>query len=245
MITSRRATERQHDQRRTQEAWHTFELKDRADALNGGFGALKLLSEDRLPPRAAVPRRPPCNAEVVTYVREGALSYQDSAGRSGGIQAGEFQRMTPGAGFWHSAKNASRTGWAHVFQLWLRAGEGDLEPGYEQRRFPAAERRGALCVVASPDGRKGSLRIRQDALLYSAMLDPGQHVVHELRPGRSAWLHIVEGAAAVGDVRLITGDGVGINAERAVSLTAEEETEFLLLDLREELSGQAANCGVA
>ena len=231
MITLRRAKERHHDRRREREVWLTFYPQDRLGPLAGGFGSLELLDEDRLAPGAGLPRRPQRDAEIVTYVRGGALAYDDSTGRSGIIQAGEFQRTTAGRGTRHTETNASRTDWAHVFQLSVRPSEAELASGREQKRFSAAERRGGLCVVASPDGRRGSLRIHQDALLYSAMLDPGKHVVHELSQGRSAWLHLVEGEATLGDVVLSTGDGAGLTAERAVSLTAREETEILLVDI--------------
>jgi redox-sensitive bicupin YhaK (pirin superfamily) len=233
MITPRRTKERRHDQRRTREAWHTFYPEDTADPLAGGFGSLELLNEDRLPPGADLPRHLNGDAEIVTYVRQGALAQQDSMGSSGVIRAGEFQRLSAGRGLRHTETNASRTDWAQVFQLWLRPSEADLEPSHEQRLFSAGERRGDLCVVASPDGRRGSLRIHQDALIYSAMLDPGQHVIHELSQGRTAWLHLVEGEATVGDIVLTAGDSVGVTAERAVSLTARKETEILLLDLGE------------
>ncbi len=234
MITLRRANERYHDRRRKREVWHTFHM-DRADALAGSFGTLEVLDEDRLPPGAGIPRHPHGDAEIVTYVREGALAHEDSMGRSGVIHAGEFQRMTAGRGIRHSETNASRADWAHVFQIWLRPSEAGLEPGHEQKRFSAAERRGGLCVVASPDARRGSLRVQQDALVYSAMLDPGQHVIHELSQGRSAWLHLVQGEVTLGDTVLTTGDGAGVTGEPAVSLTAREETEILLVDIGEEL----------
>jgi redox-sensitive bicupin YhaK (pirin superfamily) len=169
----------------------------------------------------------------LTYVCEGALAYENSLGSSGIVQAGEFQRVTVGRGLHHSKTNASRTDWAHFFQIWLRPSEADLEPGYEQKRFTAAQRRGGLCVVASLDARRGSLHIHQDTLIYSALLDPGQHVVHELSPGRSAWLHVVQGEVTLGDTVLTTGDGAGLTAERVVSLTAMEESEILLVDLGE------------
>lgn len=244
MITLRKASERHHDRRRKQEVWHTFYQEDRTDALADGFGTLEILNEDRLPPGGGVPRHPHRDAEIVTYVREGALAHEDSMGRSGVIHAGEFQRMTAGRGIRHSETNASRTDWAHVFQIWLRPSEAGLEPSHEQKRFCAAERRGLLCVVASPDRRSGSLRIHQDALMYSAMLDPGQHVVHELSQGRSAWLHLVQGEVNLGDVVLSTGDGAGVTGERVVSLTAREGTEILLLDLGEQLQMSAPNGGV-
>ena len=237
MIALRRAKERHLDRHRKQEVWLTFHPQDLADQVIDGFGTLESLSEDRLPPGAGVPRHRHHDAEIITYVREGALGYEDSMGRSGVIRAGEFQRMTAGRSLRHSETNASRTDWAHVFQIGLRPWEAGLESAHEQKRFSAAERRGGLCVVASPDARRGSLRIHQDALMYSAMLDPGQHVVHELSLGRRAWLHIVEGEVTLGDVVLSAGDGAGFTAERAVSLTAQEEAEILLVDIGVELPG--------
>jgi redox-sensitive bicupin YhaK (pirin superfamily) len=242
MLTLCRANER-HPHRGRKEVWHTFG-PDAADARAGGFGALELLDEDRLPPGAGVPGHPRRDAEIVTYVREGALAHEDSMGRSGVIHAGEFQRLTAGRGLRHSETNASRADWAHVFQLWLRPSEAGLAPGHEQKRFSAAERRGGLCVVASPDARRGSLRIHQDALVYSALLAAGQHVIHELAQGRSAWLHVVQGEATLGDTVLTTGDGAGVTAEPAVSLTACEETEILLIDLGERVPRLPKDGGV-
>jgi quercetin 2,3-dioxygenase len=234
MITLRRAGQRHHDRGRKREVWHTFDAQDRMDPLAAGFGALEIFDEDRLSPGGDLPRRPDRDAEIVTYVRGGALACDDPMGRSGVIHAGEFRRTTTGRGSRQSETNASRTDWAQVFQIWLRPGQVGLEPGHEQKRFSTAERRGGLCVVASPDARRGSLRIYQDAVLYSAMLAPGKHVVHELREGRCAWLHVVEGEITLDDAVLTSGDGAGLTVERAVSLTAREETELLLVDLGAE-----------
>lgn len=231
MITLRRAKERHHDSRRKHEVWLTFDAKDRTDPLADGFGALQILDEDRLSPGADLSRRPDRDAEIVTYVCGGALAYDDSMGRPGVIQAGEFRRTTAGRGRRQHETNASRNDSARVFQIRFRPAQAGVDPGHEQKRFSTADRRGELCVVASPDGRRGSLRIHQDALLYSAMLGRGKHVVHELREGRSAWIHLVEGEVTLGDLVLSSGDGAGLTAERAVSLTAREETEILLIDL--------------
>jgi hypothetical protein len=236
MIALRRAEERHHDRNREQEVWLTFFPHDRASPFASGFGSLEFLDEGRLPPGGGVTRRPQRDAEIVTFVREGALAWEGSTETSGLVQAGEFRRMTVGRGVRHRETNVSRTDWAHVFQVWLRPAQPDLQPSHEQKRFSLAERRGRLCVVGSPDGRRGSLIIHQDAVVYSALLEPGTHVVHELLPGRSAWLHLVEGEVTLGDLVLTTGDGVGITAEPAVSATAEERTEILLLDLREPTS---------
>jgi redox-sensitive bicupin YhaK (pirin superfamily) len=234
MITLRRASDRHHDRRSAHEVWLTFSSRDRADPLADGFGPLENLGEDRLPPGGSIPLHPHVDAEVVTFVREGVLAYEDSMGGTGIVHAGEFHRMTAGRGIRHSETNASRTNGAHFFQIWLRPSEAGLDPGHEQKRFSAAERRGVLCVVASPDGRSGSLRIHQDALVHSAMLLPGQHLIHALSPGRSAWLHLVQGEILLGDVVLTTGDGAGVELERAVSLTAREESELLLIDLGDQ-----------
>jgi quercetin 2,3-dioxygenase len=243
MIAVRRGKERHHDQRRKREVWLTFYPQDRADPLADGFGTLEFLDEDRVPPGAGIPRRPYDDAEIITYVCEGAITYEDSKGRSGVIQTGEFQRMTAGSGIIRGEANASRTEWAHVFRISLRPSQAGREPGYEQKRFSAAECRGRLRVVASPDARGGSLRMHQDALVYSALLETGQHVVHELSPGRRAWLHVVQGEVTLGDVVLTTGDGAGVAAERVVSLTALANASILLLDVGERLPRLPRNRG--
>jgi quercetin 2,3-dioxygenase len=237
MTSIRRAQERHHEHNRKQELWFTFNPQDLAEAQAAGLGNLLTINETQLSPGAGSPRHPHHDTEIVTYTHEGALAYEDSMGRSGVIQNGEFQRMTSGQGLRHNETNASRTEGVHVFQIGLRSWQAGLDSGYEQKRFSLAERRDGLCVVASPDSRRGSLRIHQDALIHSAILDTGHHLVHELAQGRSAWLHLIRGELALGDVVLTAGDGVGFTAERAVSVTAREEAELLLLDLGAEMPG--------
>jgi quercetin 2,3-dioxygenase len=231
LIALRRSEERCHVRHRAQEQWLTFYPRSDADWLAGGFGPLELLKEDRLSPGARVQLNPRHDAEIVTYVIEGVFTHDDSKGRSCVIHAGEFQRASATRGIRHGEKNGSRKDWAHVFQIWLRPWAGGPESSSQQKRFCAAERRGLLCVVASPDGRNGSLCVHQDVLIHSALLFPGQHVVHELSPERSVWVQVVSGEAALGEIVLAKGDGAGIWGERAVSLTAREATEILLLDL--------------
>ena len=135
MITLRSSKERHHDRRRKHEEWSTFDPDDQADLLGAGFGALEQIDEDRLPPGAGIPRQVHQAGELVTYVREGALAYEDSMGRTGLIHTGEFHRMTVGPGLRHSETNASRTEWVHVFQIWLRPAVRGLEPNREQKRL--------------------------------------------------------------------------------------------------------------
>ena len=239
MITLRRAEERRHVRGRRYETWFTFSPHD--VSARPGFGELQSLNEERLAPGVGVPLHAHPATEIVTYVLEGTLAHKDSKGRSSVINAGEFHRMTSTRAMRHSEVNASRSQWAHVFQIGLYSPEARLGPSHEQKRFSAAERRGILCAIASPDGRQGSLCIQPDAAIYSAMLDPGRHVVHAISPGRRAWLHVVRGEATLGDVVLTTGDGAGFEAERAVSLTAREQTEILLLDLGLGTGGRRRN----
>jgi redox-sensitive bicupin YhaK (pirin superfamily) len=239
MIAIRRHGERWHEQHRTQEAWLTFDQRQPGGPLEKGFGCLELLVEHRLPPNANMGHAHQ-DAEILTYVREGALICEDSTGRPGVMQAGEFQQITARRGGSHVETNASRVEWAHAFQIWLRSPEDGLPSRHTQKRFSTAERRGVLCVVASPDARQGSLRIHQDAVMCSAIIDNGQHLVHELSLGRSAWIHVVKGEVILDDIVLGTGDGAGISAERAVSFTARGQTEVLLVDVREAVIADIA-----
>ncbi|MCA9533867.1 MAG: pirin family protein [Myxococcales bacterium] len=231
MITVRRASQRRHQLRKRQEAWLTFHPHDQAEDREEGFGPLEVFKEGRLPPRAAA-QLPVEDAEILTYVHEGTLHYEDTMGQAGLLRAGEFQRTTARRGMRRSESNASSNQWAHVFQIWLRPAASDLtEGGTQQRRFSRAQRHGGLCVVASPDGRQGSLLVHQDAFLFSGILDAGRHVVHELASGRSAWLHVVAGEVRLGDELLGAGDGAGFHDERAVSVTTTRDSEILLIDL--------------
>jgi hypothetical protein len=230
MITLRRAEER----RKKQEAWLTFDTQDRKGAFAGGFGTLETLNEGRFPPLLTI-RQPRQDREIITYVREGSLAYENSLGQLGIIRAGEFQRVTSGCGIRYNETNISPTDWAHVFQICLRSEMLGLQPGHEQKRFSTAERRGLCCVVASPDGRRGSLKIHQNSLLISTILEWGQHIVHPLAPGRGAWLHVVEGQITLGNHTLSGGDGAGILTEHAVSVIANGPAELLLLEVEEPI----------
>lgn len=231
MITVRRNHERHRQTIRGQTVWLTFFPRDQADLRADNFGALTSLSESRLRPGASAPRHLHHKTEILTYVREGALVYEDSADRIGWIEAGEFQCTTAAQTIRRREKNASLKYPAQVFQIWLSLPRAKLEPNQEQKRFGTGQRRGRLCLVASPDARSGSLRVHHDAFVYSALLNSGQHLVHEMEPGRCSWLHMVTGEAKLGEVLLSNGDGAAITSERAVSLTAQEEAEILLLDV--------------
>jgi redox-sensitive bicupin YhaK (pirin superfamily) len=188
------------------------------------------IDEFRLPPGGIISGHSLREVELITYVVEGTLEYRDSLGRAGAMQAGEFRRMSVGRGVRSSETNSSRTDWTRLFRVGLGSSAG-LQGDPEQKRFSVAQRRDGLCLIASAAARAGSLRIRDDALLFSALLRPGQHLVHQLAPGRQAWLHVVSGEVALRDQVLASGAAIGISGELAVSFTARTEAEVLLAEV--------------
>ena len=230
MITLNRETERRRVKRGKHDILMTFCPLEGTPPTDE-FGILMALNELRIPPGGVSAPHPPEEAEIVTYVYKGTLAQEDSTGKSGVVSAGEFQRMTIGRGIRQKEKNASRSDWAQIFRIYLRPTEVGLGSTQEQKRFAIAQRHNLLCVVASPDGRRGSLRLMQDALVFSSVLDTGRHLIHELLPGRKAWLHVIQGEATLNDIVLTQGDSAGFKTEPSVSLTARENTEILLVDL--------------
>lgn len=236
MIMVRRAGERVYSSHRRRDVWRTIPRADEqveADRLLG-LGALDAIDELRLPPGATLPDRR-VEAEIVTYVREGALTSTDARGTVRRVLAGEFQRRTATWRARCTESNASSSEWAHVFRLWLRPATPLVDPGPEpgatERRFTAGLRRGALLVVAAPDGPALAATLTTRARVASALLRRGQHVVQALEANHSAWLHVVVGTVSLGDLTLTTGDGAALVDEVALSLTARDHCELLLVVL--------------
>jgi redox-sensitive bicupin YhaK (pirin superfamily) len=167
----------------------------------------------------------------VTYVLEGALRHQDSTGGGSTIQRGEVQRMSAGSGIAHSEFNASREAPVHLLQIWIFPDKTNVTPGYEQKAFPDTEKRGRLRLVASPDGRGGSLTLNQDAFLYATLLGDGEAVTYSLPAGRRAYLHAARGALAANGEVLESGDGARIEEVTEIRLEGRGEAEALLFDL--------------
>lgn len=240
MITVLRSDERHHVLRGKQQVWLSFDALSKSPEPKLHLGTLRLFNEERFPPNSEVKFQPDAEVEIVTYVHDGTLTQEDSLGRFGVIHAGEFQYMTAQPGVRYLERNASAVDAAHVFQISFTPTEASLEPIREQRRFSVAERAGTLHMVASPIERRGALKLHQCSRIYSTFLAPGQHLVHGLGPGRTAWVHVVTGEVKLGDLVLETGDGAAIGGERAVSLTASLDSEILLVDVAEDVPRSAA-----
>jgi redox-sensitive bicupin YhaK (pirin superfamily) len=169
-------------------------------------------------------------------VLEGAIEHKDTTGTGAVLGPGEVQRMSAGTGIAHSEFNASKTEPLHFLQIWIKPGTFDLAPSYEQKEFPAADRRDRLRLVGSQDARDGSVTIHQDVNLYASLLAAGQTLEHELAEGRVAWLQLARGAVDVsgdgGNVSMKAGDGLAVSGERRLRLAGRDDAELLLFDLR-------------
>ena len=231
MIRVRKAEERGHFDHGWLNTYHTFSFDEYYDPRHMGFQALRVINEDRVVPGAGFPTHSHRDMEIVSYVLEGALEHRDSMGNTSVIRPGEVQRMSAGAGVTHSEYNPSRAEPLHFLQIWILPERRGLAPSYAQKAFPEEERRGRLRLVASPDGGAGSVRIHQDARLLSALLAPGQEALHELAPGRHAWVQVARGAIAVNGETLTAGDGAAVSEEASVWLSDKDQAEVLVFEL--------------
>src|SRR3989449_2195011 len=231
MITIRKAEDRGHFDFGWLDTYHTFSFGEYYDPEFMGFRSLRVINEDRVAPRNGFPTHGHRDMEIITYVLEGELEHRDSMGNGSVIRPGEVQRMTAGTGVTHSEYNPSRIEPVHFLQVWILPERQGLAPGYEQRTFPAAEMQGRPRVVASRDGRDGSLTVHQDAGILAARLAPGDEIVHSLSPGRHAWVQVVRGALALDGIALAAGDGAAVSDESRLLLAARAPSELLLFDL--------------
>jgi redox-sensitive bicupin YhaK (pirin superfamily) len=232
--TLRRAEERGHADFGWLDSRHTFSFGEYFDPRHMGFGPLRVINDDRVAAGAGFPTHPHRDMEIISYVLEGALEHKDTLGTTSVIRPGDVQRMTAGTGVRHSEYNASDTDPVHFLQIWIIPEQGGLKPGYEQKRFSDAEKRDRLRLVASRDGRDGSITIHRDVDLYATLLSAGQSVTHEIAAGRGAWVHAAQGALTLNGEALRTGDGVSVLGPATLTLSAEAESEALLFDMAME-----------
>jgi hypothetical protein len=231
MIKFQKSADRSYVRRGSQETWQTFDPGNTADPFHRGFRALGLLNEVRLPPGTKFTVPSEGNQESVTYVREGSLVVRQRPRKEEYLRPGTYQRAKSHRLITARVSADSPSEGAHLFVISLTVRGDEGEPTSERRLYPFADRRGNLRLIASPDGGGASLRLMEDVRIYSSVLDPGHHVIHELSPGRGAWLHVVAGRVRLIDQSLEAGDGASLAEELAVSFTAEEISEILLFDL--------------
>jgi len=232
MISVRHAAERGTANFGWLDSRHTFSFGDYHDPEQMGFGALRVINEDRVSPGQGFGTHGHRDMEIISYVLEGALEHKDSIGTGSVIRPGDVQIMSAGTGIRHSEFNHSKTEPVHFLQIWVVPDRQGIAPRYEQKTFPDADKRGRLRLVGSSDGRDGSVIIHQDAKIFAALLNTGDHVTHALPHKRRAWLQVVRGTVAMNGQELHTGDGAAVEDEPMLTVTAElDGTEFLVFDL--------------
>jgi redox-sensitive bicupin YhaK (pirin superfamily) len=227
----RRATERGHAQHGWLDSFHSFSFADYHDPAHMGFGSLRVINEDRVQPGRGFGTHSHRDMEIISYVLEGGLAHKDSMGNGSVIRPGDVQRMSAGTGVAHSEYNASDRDPVHFLQIWIEPATRGATPGYEEKHFDAASKRGQLRLIASPDGREGSVTIRQDANLYAVLLDGDERVEFVQNPGRKSYVHVVRGEAEVNGQPLAAGDALMTTGEGRIRMLDGRDAEILLFDL--------------
>jgi redox-sensitive bicupin YhaK (pirin superfamily) len=231
MIKLRPSKERGHNNLGWLNTFHTFSFDTYFDPDHVGFRTLRVINEDQVQPETGFGTHPHRDMEIITYILAGELEHKDSMGNGSRIRPGEVQRMSAGTGVTHSEFNPSQTDPVHLLQIWILPERKGITPGYEQREFPAAERRGKFRLIASRDGREGAVTIHQDAEVYSALLEPDEKVSHSLKPNRHAWVQVARGAVTMNGHPLNEGDGAAVSQEEILEFQAGKSSEILLFDL--------------
>ncbi len=233
MLTIRRAEDRGHFDHGWLDTRHTFSFADYRDERFMGFSDLRVINEDRVKAGQGFGTHGHRDMEILSYVLEGELGHRDSMGNGSTIRPGEVQRMSAGTGVTHSEMNPSPVNPVHFLQIWILPARQGIRPGYEQRAFPEAERRGQLRLLASPDGRQDSVTIHQDAAMWGAILAPGDRVRHGIPAGRVAWVQVARGEISVNGQPLRAGDGLAAVDEAALEILGggSADADVLVFDL--------------
>lgn len=209
---------------------HTFSFANYYDPAHMGFRSLRVINDDRVVGGAGFPTHGHRDMEIISYVVEGALEHRDSQGNGSVFRPGDVQRMTAGTGIRHSEYNHAKDDGVRFLQIWIEPAERNLPPGYEQLHI-GDRRHNALALIASPDGRDGSVRVHQDVNIFATTLDAETQVQHELSPGRHIWVQVVRGNVRLGGESLAEGDGAAITEVEEITIEAIDDAELLIFDL--------------
>jgi redox-sensitive bicupin YhaK (pirin superfamily) len=231
MMTIRPAGERGHAQHGWLDSHHTFSFADYYDPKHMGFRSLRVINDDRVQAGQGFGKHSHRDMEIISYVLEGALEHRDSMGTGSIIRPGDVQKMSAGGGVSHSEFNASKEELVHFLQIWIQPSERGIAPSYEQKAFTRADKQGKLRVVASPDGRDGSVTIHADAIVYAGVFDTGESGELPLGDGRHAYVHVARGKVRVNGRDLAAGDGAALEAEKQVRVEGVDGGEVLVFDL--------------
>ncbi|CAG2145496.1 Quercetin 2,3-dioxygenase [Cupriavidus campinensis] len=231
MIEIRKSDERGYADHGWLKSYHSFSFADYYDPRHVQFGPLRVINEDRVAPGMGFGTHGHRDMEIISYVLDGELAHKDSIGNGSVIRPGDVQRMSAGTGVRHSEYNHAAHDTTHFLQIWIIPAQNGIEPGYEERNFPAEEKRGKLRLVVSPDGAEGSVVIHQDARLYAGLFDGDEAATLAIAPGRRAYVHVARGAISVNGQVLGAGDAAKLEAVEAITLAQGSGAEVLVFDL--------------
>ena len=231
MLTLRKAQDRGYADHGWLKSFHSFSFADYFDAAQMGFGNLRVINEDRIAAGTGFGTHSHRDMEIVSYVLEGALGHKDSIGNGASIVPGEVQRMSAGSGIAHSEFNHAADQTTHFLQIWLLPNQQGIAPGYEQKAFTEAEKRGTLRLVASPDGRDGAVTIHADAAMYAGLVDGTERAELELHAERLAYVHVVRGQVNVNGHPLAAGDAAKLDGETRLVIDHGHGAEVIVFDL--------------
>jgi len=231
MIKLRRSADRGHADHGWLNARHTFSFAEYVDPAYMGYSVLRVINDDVIAPGMGFGTHPHRNMEIVTYILEGALRHEDSMGNGSVIQAGDVQYMSAGRGVHHSEFNASASAPVHLLQIWITPAQTGLQPQYGQQTILREEKQGRWRCIVSPDGREGSIAIRQDALILATQLDGDQRLEYTLHSERRGYVQVARGAVSLNGIPLGAGDGAFIEHETQLTFSDARDAEVLLFDL--------------
>ncbi len=230
-MTLRRAAERGHTEFGWLDSWHTFSFGEYHDHEHQQYRSLRVINDDRVAPGGGFGMHPHRDMEILSYVLEGELAHKDSLGNGTTIRPGEWQVMSAGTGVRHSEFNPSQTASVHFLQIWIQPNRTGLTPSYDQKAFTREAKRGQWCLIASPDGREGSILIHQDATLRAAILTSDTALSVNATPGRGSWLHVATGEVLADGQRLKAGDAIAIENQTVELRGTDTDAEVLWFEL--------------
>lgn len=231
MLQIRRSQERGHANRGWLDSYHTFSFADYHDPQHMGFASLRVINEDRVQPNNGFGQHGHRDMEIISYVLAGELEHKDSLGTGSIIRPGDVQRMSAGTGVRHSEYNPSDTAIVHFLQIWILPAKNGLPPSYEQKHFAPKQLQNQWRLIASPDGRDGSVTVHQDAQLYAARLSGTEKLRYTFKNNRLGYLQVARGTLTLNGQPLQAGDGVAITSESEIELSNGNTAEVLLFDL--------------
>ena len=232
MLTLRKAQDRGYADHGWLKSFHSFSFADYFDPAHMGVGNLRVINEDRIAPGTGFGTHSHRDMEIVSYVLNGALGHKDSIGNGASIVPGEVQRMSAGTGIAHSEFNHAADRTTHFLQIWLLPSRQGITPGYEQKAFAEADKRGKLRLVASPDGREGSVTIHANASMHAGLIDGAERAELVLDPKRLAYVHLVRGEARINGQALQAGDAATLDGETRLSIDSGRDAEVIVFDLQ-------------